>query len=409
MVDDKIILQPLIDDGIVDDIGEEMISIFQLTFDSVSEATVDEEAKRVALEVQKRITTEHHKGSQEYIFESTWEGLLDIVQLVPPRHIAQLLLVKTLIELDATPTWKDLPILGQVMRDRWTGAFFGPDPDNENEGACTPSGWVNLNSFLALLFASGVVRWQNFPVWELREGLEEELSPGEVADCGVAAASEWLIQAAPALLRLCLIDEDDLDEPIRRSNRAGSLFKGNPGLNLERWGFWKRRLGEVRGTVSEETALSVDKALESMKKTARVQLVRSSEAEPAVDPLAHQADIDEGVQQEHQHLHEHDDADGALQGHDQAEDAAEDVEHVDGAAQTTNKDGSGACGTLRALRAQGERQYERVRRLEFIVPVPHIADYLQLVKFRTQGVRYRFHVKARAVDMLVLGRVLERG
>lgn len=126
------------------------------------------------------------------------------------------------------------------------------------------SEWLNLNSFHARLLGSGLVRWENFVIWQMRHGLEEELSPGSSTDCRVAVASEWAIQAGPAFLRLCLIERSDFDELQRRSHRAGSLYAGHPGLSLERWGFWKRRLGEVRHMVGEQAGASVDQAIQRM-------------------------------------------------------------------------------------------------------------------------------------------------
>jgi hypothetical protein len=85
----------------------------------------------------------------------------------------------------------------------------------------------------------------------------------------VAVASEWLVRAGPALLKLCLLDRQDLDEALRRSARVGDLFPGGrPGFSLERWVFWKRRLEELRSTVGAGVVPSVEGAIESMKASA---------------------------------------------------------------------------------------------------------------------------------------------
>jgi len=134
---------------------------------------------------------------------------------------------------------------------------------------------------IARLFGSGVILWENFPVWQLREALEDDLaeakgncSPAEAVDNRVAVACEWLIQAGPALFKLCLLNRQDLDEGMRRSSGAGGLFSGNPGFNLEPWSFWKRRLGELRSVVGERVVSSVDRAVEGMK-ASEVALVKN--------------------------------------------------------------------------------------------------------------------------------------
>lgn len=92
------------------------------------------------------------------------------------------------------------------------------------------------------------------------------MSPGLSTDNRVAVASEWLIQASPDLLRRCLQEKDGLDEAQKRSYGPGKLFAGHPGLGLERWGFWKQRLGEIQSVVSSgESVASAVQALESMK------------------------------------------------------------------------------------------------------------------------------------------------
>ena len=123
--------------------------------------------------------------------------------------------------------------------------------------------WLNLNSFSARLLGAGLVGWVNFAIWQLRHGLEEEMNPGPSTDNRVAVASEWVIQSGPDLLRRCLLSSV-LDEAETRSYSAGALYAGHPGLCLERWGFWKRRLGEIRDKVSESAMRSVDEAVESM-------------------------------------------------------------------------------------------------------------------------------------------------
>jgi len=161
-----------------------------------------------------------------------------------------------------------------------------PDEDTDgDDDNYTLSQWLNLNSFVARLFASGVIAYENFPLWQLRKGLEDDdlaaeakgaaaccCSSAEAADNNrVAVACEWIIRAGPALLRLCLLDRQDLDEALRGSARVGDLFRGGcPGFNLERWVFWKKRLEELRSTVGAGVVSSVEEAIESMRTSAVV-------------------------------------------------------------------------------------------------------------------------------------------
>lgn len=155
-----------------------------------------------------------------------------------------------------------------------------PDPTfewhPEEEEPYTLDQWLNLNSFAARLFGSSVFMSNRFPIWQLRQALEDDLqkeakgpcSPAEAIENRVSVASEWLIHAGPALLRSSLLESQDLDDALRKSYAAGALFTGNPGFNIERWGFWKRRLGELRSTMGEGVRPSVDRAIGTMNKSA---------------------------------------------------------------------------------------------------------------------------------------------
>jgi len=58
-----------------------------------------------------------------------------------------------------------------------TFAWHPEEDDNYTLGQ-----WLNLNSFVARLFGSGIFAWQNFPIWQLRKGLEDDLAEAKV-DC----------------------------------------------------------------------------------------------------------------------------------------------------------------------------------------------------------------------------------
>ncbi|ROV95881.1 hypothetical protein VSDG_05199 [Cytospora chrysosperma] len=121
------------------------------------------------------------------------------------RHIGQELLVKTVQLIKDLPeeTWlkRFLGSLRMNMRDGWSG--FTTDDGEDEDDVQTPDEWLNLNSFNARLFGSGMTRWYNMAIWELRAALETELGPKlHDNDCKIAVASEWIIQAGPKLLRI---------------------------------------------------------------------------------------------------------------------------------------------------------------------------------------------------------------
>lgn len=152
------------------------------------------------------------------------------------------------------------------------------DEGHTEDEVYTPDEWLNLNSFSARLLGSGTARWYNMAIWELRDGLEKELQSGpkqDDVDCEVAVACEWIIQAAPNLLREGLLIAH-LTEASKRSLCGGSLWAGAPGLGAERWAFWKRRLGEVKESVKSQLTLDyleqAEKAMTSAERDLMVEI-----------------------------------------------------------------------------------------------------------------------------------------
>ncbi|KAI9763504.1 MAG: hypothetical protein M1840_000457 [Geoglossum simile] len=268
MSDQQVNFQPLRDEGL-SEIDEKMLSIFEPALESVSEATLEEKAGGVAIELKKLVPMNLSSEGAETFLEGFWELLIGIAKCVPYRHSGQILLVKIATNLNESgeaiekkgSSWKGLPFLGRYLRDNWIDPTLEAG-DDETEHYSLEE-WLNLNSFSARLLGAGLAGWVNFAVWQLRHGLEEEMSPGPSTDSRVAAAGEWIIQSGQDLLRRCLLNSA-LNEAEARSYSAGALYAGNPGLCLERWGFWKRRLGEMRGKVGESAMRSIDEAVESM-------------------------------------------------------------------------------------------------------------------------------------------------
>lgn len=280
MANDEFNLQHLLDYSLTSEDDEEVIIIVQSAFQSLSEAKADEQARDVASQLQKLVSPEKPITQ----FGSTWEAFLSVARNISYRdHEGQEFIIKVIRVLVATPPWDDLPGLAQVMRGNWSGPYMAlfthgnrllismADPTfdivegQEQDDEYPYSEWLNLNSFNARLFGAGLVEWESLVIWQMEQALEEELSPNAATDLGLSVASEWAIHTGPALLRKCLVERRVVTEGEKRSRRPGPLFTGHGALNLERWGFWKRRFEELRPVVTGEEAIaSIDQAIQSM-------------------------------------------------------------------------------------------------------------------------------------------------
>lgn len=266
--------------------SEQIVEAYEAGLKSASppspSVTVEEAAQTFFLEIQKILPLTADKGKQAFRLENLATLFMRTAQQTPSRHIGQKLLVNTvkLIHVSPEETWRQefQVALRMKMRDGWSGklpmqprfsffshhshlaninclAGFTMENGEEENDVQTPDEWLNLNSFNARLFGAGITRWYNFAIWQLREGLEDVLGPDtHENDWKIAVASEWIIQAGPKLLRETLLNED-ISEAEKRAYRGCGLWTGLPGLSTERWGFWKRRLAEVKSSVKTQLTL----------------------------------------------------------------------------------------------------------------------------------------------------------
>ncbi len=101
-------------------------------------------------------------------------------------------------------------------------------------------------------------------MWQLRAALEEKQGPVSASECATLAASEWMIHSGMMLYRMACgtpLPEDPY--PVA----TGALFNGKPGLNPERWGFWKTQfvqLAEDDGRLCSEVRAVACSAAKSM-------------------------------------------------------------------------------------------------------------------------------------------------
>lgn len=146
--------------------------------------------------------------------------------------------------------------------------------DSDNDQKLSLDEWTSLNSFAARVFRDVQSSFRTFGIWELRSGLEGDAAeddqgkplPQASVDTRVRVAAEWIIRAGDKLWRDSLLGVwAEKTAETGRAYDGGKLIPATRGLNLERWGFWKRRFGEVREDVQEEAARdAVGRALEAM-------------------------------------------------------------------------------------------------------------------------------------------------
>ncbi|KAI1776764.1 hypothetical protein F4818DRAFT_440162 [Hypoxylon cercidicola] len=202
---------------------------------------------------------------QGYYFECEFCGpIFEIASHITPRNSLHDVLVK-ILGLLAADKRKYLDVLGELTKWTWISQF----EDDDGLGF-TDSQWLNLNSFLAKLYSEQVINWQPFPIWELRDGLEYPMSDPShksVPGTRIRVAAEWIVQSAPRLLSMSLLDFPSGhagEEKRRHLYRGAPLYPDANGFSLERWCFWKRRFREMRTEVKEDLYEILDDAVETM-------------------------------------------------------------------------------------------------------------------------------------------------
>ena len=106
----------------------------------------------------------------------------------------------------------------------------------------------NQASFFARLSSLGVRQWDIFPIWMLRDALEEPTTKGPQMESRLWVATEWVIKCADVILEFISV-ERQLDPAMARALRGGKLCEDMEPASLERWAFWKGRFGKLAGDV----------------------------------------------------------------------------------------------------------------------------------------------------------------
>lgn len=133
--------------------------------------------------------------------------------------------------------------------------------------------WKNQNSFAARLTSMEFSPWMNFPIWQLREALEESTLEGPPQETRIWVACEWLIRCAD-IIHKYLIEQE---EPEDASLATGELCDSSiPQLGPKRWEFWKTRLREFL-TDAEKLNLCADISERVQEALDRMESVQSTE------------------------------------------------------------------------------------------------------------------------------------
>lgn len=105
----------------------------------------------------------------------------------------------------------------------------------------------------------------------LCSGLEEEEAEADVLNLKLQVTCDWLIHGGESLLRWAHgndgTEDFDAEDEVNYFD-GGELYDGPPIMCLERWAFWRERLGEALeedDDVSEETRQKVLETVQTMK------------------------------------------------------------------------------------------------------------------------------------------------
>ncbi|KNG46209.1 hypothetical protein TW65_97103 [Stemphylium lycopersici] len=150
-------------------------------------------------------------------------------------------------------TWKELPLLGPVIRESW-------DDERHTEP-------FNLNAFAARLTAAGLVDLSVYAIWTLRSVLENSV-PAQIynknGDQGCKAAAAWFIYAGKTMYAYSKEGKSyDGRAAQQGSDVVGEDWKG---YSEARWRLWVERLEEVqKDVVDEDTKNLLQKAMMSIQ------------------------------------------------------------------------------------------------------------------------------------------------
>ncbi|CAM1501928.1 Fc.00g039120.m01.CDS01 [Cosmosporella sp. VM-42] len=230
------------------------------------------ETAEVAADQLSRLFPPDQEKAEEFLW-ALWGTYLTVVQQISVKDPRMDFLVEMLQNLkaldkgtieiwdDPHDLWGSLPIFGPSMREEWNFSIILAKPED-----LAP--WISLNSFAARLHGRSVHSCYSFAVWEFREAFETDYSSDALTpakrDCNLATTSQWILHAGPVLYEEAR-NPRVLDETDKRRYKTGKLTEAEPGMNLERWVFWRERLEELGAEAGEEVKDDVAEAVRKMK------------------------------------------------------------------------------------------------------------------------------------------------
>jgi hypothetical protein len=125
---------------------------------------------------------------------------------------------------------------------------------------------------MARIVGQELLSWDTLIIWMLRDALEDDLPQEQIVrDCYISVVSEWITHAGQTIYRQ--LSDKELSEQQKRVTRGGKLYHGKAGLCIERWEFWKQRVGEISTLVSTElqpVALDAAQRMGEIEELARI-------------------------------------------------------------------------------------------------------------------------------------------
>ncbi|RSL88701.1 hypothetical protein CEP51_001635 [Fusarium floridanum] len=225
---------------------------------------VSTKAATLADDIRREGAVRRSKNEAHWFIQGLCIVVVEIAHLLPPDHPWQDTFVQAMQNVQQTDghieqfdedeglDWKHLPKLRIFIRDFW---FDPTELDDYTPKAV--SEWENLNSFLARFKTETFTCWLTFPIWQLRDGLEEKLDRGPVLNSRLWVATEWILHYGEIIFE-DQVSKLELDADMARALQGGSLCAGIAPLSWERMAFWKKRLAEM---LSEREALGLSNKL----------------------------------------------------------------------------------------------------------------------------------------------------
>ncbi|KAK0719300.1 hypothetical protein B0H67DRAFT_572852 [Lasiosphaeris hirsuta] len=208
------------------------------------------------------------QASTEVFLMELWELLISLVSSVPYNHPVQDTIVAFLQELRLRARgtvavwgarerlWRDLPLLSGFVREAWIDPESIQDEDAECINFNDRYEWINFNAFVARVTNLGLTNWTVWGMIGIRAGLEGGAPESSSVEKGIEkgmekgiekdfpeysipeykliVASHWILLAGKPIFRDAF-RADTLDSRELKMTAPGPLYRGKPGLCMDRW------------------------------------------------------------------------------------------------------------------------------------------------------------------------------